>query len=85
MALVATAPQKPEVISDSGATQPTFGVKACTHFIVPGTLVEAVNSTILTAGDRVPLTHTGTAAACPTQNDGTHVYNREVNFHQAHD
>jgi hypothetical protein len=36
--------------------------------------VEAVTSTILTAGGWVPLTHTGTAAACLTQNNGTHIY-----------
>ena len=32
MALVAATSQKPEVISDSGATQPTFGVKARAHY-----------------------------------------------------
>jgi hypothetical protein len=74
LAHVTTKSQIPEVISDSGATQPTFGVTARAHFLVPGILVEAANSTILTAGGRVPLTHTGTAAACMAHNDGTKVY-----------
>jgi hypothetical protein len=87
LALVTAKQQNPEVISDSGATQPTFGVRARAHFLVPGTLVEAANSTILTAGGRVPLTHTGTAAACLTQNDGKksqHFY-RKADVHQSHD
>jgi hypothetical protein len=67
------------VFSDSGASTSTFGVQARHHFLVPGTLKKERGKFCHTAGGRVRLTHTGTAAACLVRNDDTRVYIIETN------
>jgi hypothetical protein len=51
-----------------------FGKKARALFLVPGTLKAETGKYCQTAAGKAALTRTGTAAACLTQNDGTHIH-----------
>jgi hypothetical protein len=64
------------VVQYSATTMRHYRVlgKGIKLFLVSDTLKISIDLTILTAGGRVALAHTGTPAACLTKNDGTHVY-----------
>jgi hypothetical protein len=56
--------------ADSGANECCFGTDLHDYFLVEGSLRRMHGHTMMTAGSEIELTHTGTAAAAVTRNDG---------------